>query len=407
MASRKKPAKRTAKRTQRPQSAVQAAQNAAAKARQKRQEERDVERSEALKKAPAQARQSSQAKTVDPRTGLPVVSPEQVRPGDPVGRGAALAAQGRSDGPGQKAAVPAVGLSEAADKIAGLGNALMKQKDEERRSLADPKLFGTSDRAIKERLTAQQNALDETRRKQLAKTGSAVFYGTKDKQIRRAQQSGDFEGGTNRIPETVQIEDIRSKEELMSWLADDTVFAQIKKRMRDSGLQVESYDDVAKLWKSVVDQAAATYSTTGKKVTPWAILSLRSKNMGPNGKPQDRTTTSTTVEEMDPAQARLMFEKSASEYLGRAATDEEIEDFIAKAQTIAKANPNVTKTTTKYDFAGEPVSQTSYSSGGADVVSAQAQVAAEDAAKQDEEYGAFQAAGVYLPWLTDALASPI
>lgn len=391
--------KRRSKPKPRPKSSVATAQRAAVERRKEREQEQKQREADVRKRAAQRPTEVLAKSAVDPRTGLTVPAPGPNRPGDPVGRGANLAAQGKSD----------------AGLIAGLTSRIFQNdpdepkppKTEEKRTLADPALFGISDKRIKDRITAQKNALDDARRKALAKTGSAVFYGYKNEQIRRPQRGGEFEGGTSRVPQSVQMDDIRSKEELMSWLADETVFGQIKKRMKAAGLGVESYDDVAKLWKAVVDQAAATYSTTGKKVSPWAILSLRAKNMDANGKPSSRTTTSTSVEEMDPAQARLMVEKSATEFLGRAPRPEELEDFIAKAQTIARQNPNVTTTTTKYDFAGDPVSSSSVSRGGADVVSAKAQIAAEDAAKQDEEYGAYQAAGVYMPWLMDALASPI
>lgn len=389
MASRKK---RAARKPQ--QSSVQSAQRAAVQRRLERERERKQREADVRQRAAQKPKQA--ASVVDPRTGLTIPAPGPNRPGDPAGRGANLAAQGKSD----------------AGLIAGLTSGLGKSDPikpspppEEKRPLANPALFGVSDRSIKDRLTAQKNAIQEQKNAKLKASGGVVYYGSKKEQIRRPQRGGEFEGGTNRIPESVDVDDVRTKDELMTWLADETVFGQIKKRMQDAGLAVESYEDVAKLWKSVVDQAAATF-TAGKKVTPWALLSLRGKQMV-GGKPANKTTVSTSVEELDPAQARLMLEKSAGEFLGRAPTKEEVEDFIAKAQTIARANPNVTKTTTQYDFAGDPTSQSSISTGGADVVSAQSEIAARDAAQQDEEYGAYQAAGVYMPMLMDALASPI
>jgi len=397
--------RRAAKKpTPKPQSSVQSAQRAANQRRLEREQERKAQAAAKKPTGPPPPGQPQAAAVVDPRTGLTIPAPGPNRPGDPVGRGANLAAQGKSDGRPKEPAGPAKGLSEAANKIAGLASGIMETRAAERKALADPALYGVSDKRIKDRITAQKNAIQEAKNAKLKQSGGVVYYGSKKEQIRRPQQGGEFEGGTNRIPQSVDVDDVRTKDQLMTWLADETVFNQIKKRMQQSGLDVQSYDDVAKLWKSVVDQAAATY-TAGKKVTPWALISLRGKQMV-GGKPANKTTTSTSVEEMDPAQARLMVERSASELLGRAPTSAELEDFIAKAQTIARANPNVTKTTTEYDFAGDPVGQSSISSGGADVVSAQAQVAATDAAKQDEEYGAYQAAGVYMPWLMDALASP-
>jgi hypothetical protein len=301
-------------------------------------------------------------------------------------------------------------MSETANKITGLAIDMRHKNPPTpgQKALADTSLYGGSNKTAASRLSALVDAADKTRRAQLAKTGSAVYMGAKiaNAKIRNKGPERFGEDGGTTTQEGPVGDDVRSKDELMSWLADETVFNQIKKRMQSAGLDVQSYDDVAKLWKSVLDQAAATYSTVGKKVTPWALLSLRGKQTV-NGKPASKTTVSSSIEEMDPAQARLILEKSASDFLGRSAKPDEIDDFISKAQMIAKQNPNVTKTTTQYGFDGEPVSQASTSSGGADVVAARAQVAADDAAKQDEEYGAFQAAGTIFPWLTDALAAPV
>lgn len=298
-------------------------------------------------------------------------------------------------------------MSDAAQKIAGLAQPLIAQAKAEKIAIADPALYGTSDRNIAARIAAQRNALDEARRKLLRDKGNAVYLGAKTEQIRREIRGGDFEGGTNRIPQSVQTDDVRTKDELLSWLTDETKVAQIKAAANKAGIDVQTYDDIAKLWNSVVSTAASSYSLTGKKVTPWSIITLRGKFMGTDGKPTSKVTTSTNIDEMDPAQARLMFEQTATQALGRAATKQEIDDFIAKAQTIAKQNPGVTTTTSKMGFDGNITDQTSVTKGGADVVSAKAQLAAQDQAKQSEDYAAFQAAGNYFPMLFDALSSPV
>jgi hypothetical protein len=403
VATRKRTKRAAKKSSRRSNSNIQSAQRASVE----RRLERNREQRETGKQPPKQD-QGQQAKTViDPRTGLPVKPPSgPARPGDPVGRGANLAAQGRSDGDPKKPLPTFKGASEAAQKIAGLGSGIMEKKAEERRKLADPALFGVSDKSIKNRLTAQQNAIIELRNKKVKAAGEAVFMGSTKHQVRRPSRGGEFEGGTNRVPATIDVDDVRTKDELMSWLADEANFNKIKAAAQKSGIDVQSYDDVAKVWKSVIDQAAATFSTTGKKVTPWALLQLRGKNMV-NGKPASRTTTSTSIDEMDPAEAKAMVRNAAGQMLGRDPTKEEIEDFIAKAQTIARRNPNVTTTTTNYGFDGEPVSQSSISKGGGDAVTAQAQEAALEQLKQSEDYTSYQGAGVIFPWLTEALASPV
>lgn len=304
------------------------------------------------------------------------------------------------------------GGSEAAQQIAGLASGIMQRHQEqglaERKKLANPALYGASDKERAAKLTERMAAMNAARVSQWARSGNAVYMGPKvaNAKVRnRGPQRMDENGN-----DTSQIgpvgDQVVTKDELMSWLADETNFNKIKTAANKAGIAVESYDDVAKVWTSVVNQAAATYSTTGKKVTPWALLQLRGKTMK-DGKPASKTTISTSIDEMDPAEAKLMIRNAASQALGRDPTKEEIEDFISKAQTIAKANPNVTTTTTNYGFDGEAVSQASYSKGGGDAVTAQAQEAALEQAKQSEDYTAYQAAGVYMPWLMDALASPI
>jgi hypothetical protein len=394
--------------TKRSNSNIQSAQRAAVQRRLDRDEKRQA--SQAGKpdvKPPA-------GKTViDPRTGLPVSAPNgQSTPGDPVGRGANLAAQGRSDGGGKPDTPTFKGGSEAANKIAGLGSGIMQSRQQEQaarnRKLANPALYGASDKDRAAKLTERMNALNSVRNKQWADQGQAVWMGPKIANARvrnRGRQRMDDSGSDTHLIGPVG-DNIVTKDELMSWLADEANFNKIKTAANKAGIAVESYDDVAKVWKSVVDQAAATYSTTGKKVTPWTLLQLRGKTMK-NGKPAARTTVSTSIDEMDPAEAKGMIRNAAAQMLGRDPTKEEIEDFISKAQTIAKANPNVTTTTTQYGFDGEAVSQSSYSRGGGDAVTAQAQESAIEQAKQSEDYTAYQAAGVYMPWLMDALASPI
>lgn len=307
------------------------------------------------------------------------------------------------------------GGSEAANKIAGLAMNLMQQHQaasttDAQRKLADTSLYGQNDAKRAQNITERTLAISDAKRADiLKKGGNAVWLGTTKKTV-QIRNSGperfDENGGTTTSQKVEVNADVRTKDELMSWLTDDKMFNQIKKKMTDAGIQVQSYDDVAKLWQSVVDQASAAYSTIGKKVTPWALISMRGKSMV-NGRPAPKTTTSTSIEEMDPAQAKVMIKNSLSNLLGRDPKQSEIEDFISKAQTIAAQNPQITKTTTNYDIAGNPTDQTSVSSGGQDVVTAKAQLAAEEQAKQSEDYAAYQGAGVYMPWLMDALSAPV
>lgn len=273
---------------------------------------------------------------------------------------------------------------------------------------ANPALYGNT-RKRAENLSDRITAINATIQQQKAK-GIAVFMGMDPNaptvKIRRSgpQRMDEFGGTTTE--EKAGEELILTKDQLLGWLADDQKVAQIKAAAEKAGFTIGSYDDVSKLWTAVVSQAASAYSINGQKVTPWALMSLRGKYLV-NGRPADRVTTSTSIDEMTPEQARLMAEDTATKMLGRTPTKQELDDFIAKAQTISKQNPAVTKTTHHYDIAGNEESQTNQTTGGQDVVSAKAQVALEDQLKQSEDYAAFQAAGNYFPMLFDALRSPV
>lgn len=293
----------------------------------------------------------------------------------------------------------------------GLGTSdpgVAKTVTDRKRELANPALYGNADKTRTDKLDAYKRAIDDTKRRLLSKNDNAVYMGPGNVTYRnRGPQRINEDGSTTTKMQSG--DDIQSKDELMSWLSDPLKVEQIKKVAQQAGLNVQTYDDISKLWESVVSMAASTYSRTQKKVTPWALIAMRGKYAGPDGRMKDQVSTSTTVEELDPATAKGLIRDSAANFLGRDPTKAELEDFVAKAQTIAAANPNITTTRTKTGFDGavEIGNSTSTSTGGRDVVAAQAKEAAMAQAKGSEDYSSYQAAGVYMPWLMDALASPI
>lgn len=300
--------------------------------------------------------------------------------------------------------------AQAANKIAGLAAPMIKaaqakDREENRKNhLAQLDLYGNSNKNRAAKLAELMNAQTAQATQQIKTQGRAVWMGTKTIKIRsRGPQRMDEFGKDYTLEKGG--DDVVTKEELMSWLTDDAKLKQIMTAAQKAGLDVQTYDDAAKLWASVVDMAASAYSFAGKQVTPWAIIQLRGKNAGPNGRPKDKLITTKTVDEVSPADARLMFEKSAADQLGRAPTKAEVDDFIAKAQTIAKTHPDIQYTTQHMGFDDEVESQDiRRSPGGSQALQAQAAI---DQAKQSEDYSSYQAAGVYMPWLMDALASPI
>jgi hypothetical protein len=370
---------------------------------------------------------------LEPRTGPMATSgrgtdPEQIAQRD-IGTAAskaandtakklAVAVQGRALGtPNPYTATPQPGdASKPTGLLAGLTTGIGSMQDDvkgqsaskPKYEAANPSLYGHSTAQSAANLADRITAVNATIQQQKNK-GNAVYMGMDPNaptvNIRRTgPERMDENGGTTEQQKAQEL--ILTKDQLLGWLADDTKVAQIKAAAEKAGFTVGSYDDVSKLWTAVVSQAASAYSINSQKVTPWALISLRGKYLV-NGRPADRVTTSTSIDEMTPEEARLMAEDSATKLLGRAPTKQELDDFIAKAQTISKANPAVTKTTHHYDITGNEESQTNQTTGGANAVNAKSQVALEDQLKQSEDYAAFQAAGNYFPMLFDALRSPV
>lgn len=294
-------------------------------------------------------------------------------------------------------------------EIPGLSNPTATPPDQ-KKPLADPSLYGNQQAARAATISRQKEAADQQKFNQLAEKDQAVYMGPGTAKLRRSgPQRMDPEGLGGDTQTVAAGDNIANLDDLMAWLSDPAKVEQIKQVANQAGLAVESFDDISKLWESVVKQAATTYSRTKQKVTPFALIALRGKYVGPDGRNQDQVTTSTTVDEMDPATARATIESAAQSLLGRAPTDHEMQDFIAKAQLIAKDNPQISTTRSKVGFDGlvQEGTQQTVSKGGADVVKAKADAAAMDMAKQSDDYGAYQAAGTYFPLLFNALQSPV
>lgn len=412
MAAKKRPARRKApakKKTS--NSKISEAQKAAVERRQ----QRDTLRQQSV----AESNRTGGAK-LEARTGTPMAnSGKGVDQGKIAERDVGTAAsKAANDTVNRLKNLPAnlknrsgqgnLSLSQAANKIAGLASPIIAKNAAERaktvNALADPKLYGNSNKNRAAKIAELQNAYTTQATQQIKTQGRAVWMGPKTIKIRNQGPQRQDENG-NTTSNEVGGDEVVTKEELMSWLTDDAKVKQIMAAAQKAGLDVQTYDDAAKLWGSVVDMAASSYSFAGKKVSPWSIIQLRGKNAGPGGKPKDRTITTSQIDELSPADARLMFEKTAQQTLGRSATKQEVDDFIAKAQTIAKASPSLTYETQHYGFDGEVESRDVRTSPSG--AAAKQELAAMDQAKGSEDYSSYQAAGVYMPWLMDALASPI
>ena len=175
-----------------------------------------------------------------------------------------------------------------------------------------------------------------------------------------------------------------------------------------SQLQLAGYDastlndnKLSQLWAGYVAQAAGYYAS-GKKVTPWDVIAKDMQQREATAA-QPRTVTSTQVQanESTRTDASALFEQAATSLLGRAPTKSESSKFFGALNKYEKANPTVTTTTSNYSGEGDLTSQSSTSKGG---VSADARAyLAEQQAKADPEYGAYQAATTYMGALMQAI----
>lgn len=176
-----------------------------------------------------------------------------------------------------------------------------------------------------------------------------------------------------------------------------------------SQLQLAGYDastlndnKLSQLWAGYVAQAAGYYAS-GKKVTPWDVIAKDMTQRESVAAAQPRTVTSTQVQAQMSSRtdASALFEQAASSLLGRAPTKSESSKFFGALNKYEKANPQTTTTTTDYSAEGDVTGQKSTSSGG---VSADARAyLAEQQAKADPEYGAYQAATTYMGALMQAI----
>lgn len=250
----------------------------------------------------------------------------------------------------------------------------------------------------------------------LKRTGRAVYMGKSKGTLggRADPTPYSFEGPrpfAKPQDQPIEYDQFTPIESLVAWLADPVRVDQIKRRANAAGLNVESYDDITKVWTSVIKMAASTYATTGRKVTPWDLLDLRGRHVDPEtGKPKKRTGRSVTIEEIDSATARLMVEDAVKKMTGQRPTEDQIDAFVAKAQAIARQTPLIETFEQEVGFDDQVVEDSTTitsRTGGQQVATDRAEVAMLEQIRNSPEYSNRQAAGTYGPLLFEALGSPI
>ncbi len=157
---------------------------------------------------------------------------------------------------------------------------------------------------------------------------------------------------------------------------------------------------MAALWAKYA-QEAGRYYAMDQKVTPWDILAKDRKQREAFMKtPRTVTTTSTDLDVSSALSSRALFQQATHALLGRDPTKAESRAFRDRLNAYERANPRVTTTTTNY-VGSDATGQSSTTTGG--VKAEDRAMMAEDVAKADPEYGAYQAATNGMNWLMEMI----
>jgi hypothetical protein len=176
---------------------------------------------------------------------------------------------------------------------------------------------------------------------------------------------------------------------------------KFKSQLALAGYDLSGMDQqkIAQLWSQYVN-LAANYSLNGQDLSPWQVLQ---KDIATHESVQPRTVMSQTKQYNISTyeDAFGLYEKVAQNLLGRNPTKAETASFQKILNQYEYAHPTTTTWQSTYMGSQLQDRQATKTTGG---VTAQAQAAiAEEQAKQDPEYGAYQAATNGMNWLMKAI----
>jgi hypothetical protein len=170
---------------------------------------------------------------------------------------------------------------------------------------------------------------------------------------------------------------------------------------------------LAKYWSAYAEEAGASFAAGNKKASPYSVSLADGEVIkllggvdggtgGSGGIPDgDQTTTSTSFDITNPAEAASKIQDVFRAAFGREAAPGELSQLAASLQEAEYANPVNTDQVTTY-AGGNAVAQKTTSTGGLDSTYYLTQKA-----KSAPEYGAYQAATTYANELFKAIASPV
>lgn len=158
--------------------------------------------------------------------------------------------------------------------------------------------------------------------------------------------------------------------------------------------------ELASLWAGYVE-VAGKYTAAGKSISPWEVIGKDiSQREAAVAAPRTVTQTSKQYNLSTAEDAQALFQGAAQTLLGRDPTKAEIARFKQTLNKYEQANPTITTTTSNY-LGQDLQSQSSKTEGG--VSQASQQLMAQEQAKKDPEYGAYQAATNGMNWLMEMI----
>lgn len=187
-----------------------------------------------------------------------------------------------------------------------------------------------------------------------------------------------------------------------NWNKNDLSWFRNQMGLINSQYYTAPNDTLASAWFDYVRQAAER-NMAGNPTTPIDLLQsdITAVNGGKGKAGKDITRVVSQAVQTSKVDAQAIFYSAAQQLLGRAPTDSEVAQFQGQLNAQEKANPIVHTYDIQYSDQGYPMMTEKATTGG--VSDAAKQTLAMQQARQNPEYGAYQAATTYMNALKQAI----
>lgn len=179
------------------------------------------------------------------------------------------------------------------------------------------------------------------------------------------------------------------------------------------GEPIQSFQQFNSIWANAVKTAEQSWAATsggknGSPLTVWDVFDLAKREgakYGYEGGGAGGTTvsTSSSVEKLSDGTMWQIMKSTATQALGRAPTNDELQRFASRANQVASANPTKSRTVTTSSSGGSTSNTTTQQGASA----GDYELAAENMINSNPEAGAFQAATTYADALFRGIQSVV